>query len=85
MVDEDGIPNTMYIDRAMPLQRKTDMNTRTKPNLHRPARSTVSHDIDTKYKEPWEYLNDNVLNNCHKQEYLIYKVRWHGYAAEEDT
>lgn len=72
-IDEDSIPNNTFVDIATPVPTNAHLITK-KTNLDPPARTIVSHNIDTDCKEPREYIVDKVIDHHHTIEDLIYKI-----------
>lgn len=83
--DEQGIPNTISMDRATPVPTKESKMTRIIQSPDQPELATVSHNTDRVRKEPLEFVVDKVMDYFHTLKTLIYKARWYECTPEEDT
>lgn len=73
IIDEDSIPNFTHPSAsATPVPTEVHMNTILTPDLDQPARNTVSHNAVKECEEIREYVADNVVDDRHASEYLIY-------------
>lgn len=81
-IDDDGIPNTISINRATPVSAKTQEATRITLNLDQPAWDTALENKYTECSGHPEYLVDKLVDHRHTSEDEEYKVRWYRYPAE---
>lgn len=73
-IEEDGIPNTIYIDRNTPVPTKTYGAVGVALNIEQHPRTTVLNNIYTEQNGPSEYVADRVVDHRHTSVELEYKI-----------
>ena len=85
-VEQDGLLNTISIDRVTKVPSTTPAHTRSSEATE-DSRRPLPDETDGGEQEPppEEYAVDRIVGHKYTSEGMLYQVRWFGYSAEEDT